>query len=165
VHLEEDKLFVQLCNRVSGDCARWILDLGATNHWREVCVLYSKVQGTVWFGDGLVAKIEGHGTILLKCKTSEHKALAGVYLIPRLRANITSLGQMEEDGCKIMLHVGHLKIWDRLGRLVASVKRAPNQLYVLQLDVDRPVCLAAQGTSPAWCWHTRYGHLNFRSLR
>jgi hypothetical protein len=125
----------------------------------------NKVQGTVRYGDGSVAKIESRGTILLKCKTGEHKVLAGVYLIPRLTANIVSLGQMEEDECKIMLHAGRLRIWDQAGRLVASVRRAPNRLYVLQLDVDRPVCLAAQGTSPAWRWHARYGHLNFRGLR
>jgi hypothetical protein len=111
-----------------------------------------------------VAKIEGRGTILLKCKTGEQKVLQGVYLIPRLTANIISLGQMEEDGCKIMLYNGRLRIWDQTGRLVASVKQAVNCLYVLQLDVDRLVCLATQGTSPAWRWHARFGHLNFRGL-
>jgi transposase InsO family protein len=48
------------------------------------------------------------------------------------------------------------------GRQGEALFKSP---VVLHLDVDRPVCLAAQGTSPAWCWHSRYGHLNFRGLK
>jgi hypothetical protein len=122
------------------------------------------VHGTVKFGDGSMANIEGRGSILLKCRSGGHRALTGVYYIPRLTANIVSLGQLEEDGHKILLHDGNLKIWDQAGSLVAKIPRAMNRLYVLHLNVERPVCLAAQGTSPAWLWHARYGHLNFRGL-
>jgi hypothetical protein len=76
-----------------------------------------------------------------------------------------SLGQLEEAGYKILLLDGRLKIWDTQRQLLASVPRSMNRLYELELDVARPVCLAAQGDSPAWRWHARLGHLNFRSLR
>jgi hypothetical protein len=36
---------------------------------------------------------------------------------------------------------------------------------MLELDVMQPVCLAAQGSSATWKWHTRFGHLNFRGLK
>jgi hypothetical protein len=49
--------------------------------------------------------------------------------------------------------------------LVAKVKRASNRLYIIYLDVHRPVCLAVQGTSTALRWHVRYGHLNFHNLK
>jgi hypothetical protein len=124
-----------------------------------------RVHGTVRFGDGSVTNIEGCGTILIKCKTGGHKALTGVYYIPRLKANIVSLGQMEEAGYKIILESGFLKLWNHAGTLAAKVKRDASHLYVLHLDVDQPVCLAAQGTSPAWRWHSRYGHLNFHGLK
>jgi transposase InsO family protein len=45
------------------------------------------------------------------------------------------------------------------------VKRATNRLYILNLDVNRPMCLARQSSIPAWRWQSRYGHLNFRGLR
>jgi transposase InsO family protein len=93
------------------------------------------------------------------------QALECVYLIPRLTANIVSLGQLEEDGHKIVLHVGSLKIWDWRDRMVSKGQRSTNRLYVLHLNVDRPIYLAVQGESPAWRWHARYGHLNFRGLR
>jgi hypothetical protein len=123
-----------------------------------------KVHGTVCFRDSVVANIEGRGTIMFKCKTGEHKLLVGVYMIPCLTANIVSLGQLEEDGHKIIMHADFLKIWDHHGRVVAKVKRVVNRLYVIRLDIDRPMCLAAQGDSPAWCWHVRIGHLRFRGL-
>jgi hypothetical protein len=169
VHLDEGKLFVQLGENGGGDDARWILDSGATNHMTGVRAVFSeidlRVHDTVHFGDGSVTNIEGRGTILIKCKTGGHKALMGVYYIPRLKANIVSLGQMEEAGYKIVLESGFLKLWNREGTLVAKVKCCASHLYVLHLDVDRPMCLAAQVTSPAWRWHSRYGHLNFRGLK
>jgi hypothetical protein len=153
VHLDEGKLFIQLGKNGGGDGARWILDSGATNHMTGVRVVFSEidlsVHGTVHFGDGSVTNIEGCGTILIKCKTDGHKALTGVYYIPCLKANIISLGQMEEAGYKIVLESGFLKLWNRAGTLTAKVKHGASHMYVLHCDVDRPVCLAAQGTSPA----------------
>jgi hypothetical protein len=63
-----------------------------------------RVHGTVRFGDGTVTNIEGHGTILIKCKNSGHKALTGVYYIPCLTTNIISLDQLEEAAYKIELN-------------------------------------------------------------
>jgi hypothetical protein len=65
-----------------------------------------------------VANIKGHGSILIKCKTSGHKALIGVYYIPRLTSNIISLSQLEEATYKIVLHDGFLRLWDRVKQAV-----------------------------------------------
>jgi hypothetical protein len=114
VHLDEGKLFVQVRENGGGDGACWILDSGATNHMTGMCAVFSeidlRVHDTVRFGDGSVTNIEGRDTILIKCKTGGHKALTGVYYIPRLKANIVSLGQMEEAGYKIVLESGFLKL-------------------------------------------------------
>jgi hypothetical protein len=114
-------------------------------------VINLRVHGTVHFRDGSVANIEGHDSILIKCKTSGHKVLTGAYYISRLMVNIISLGQLEEAAYKIVLHDGFLRLWDQAGTLVANVKHGLNRLYILYLDVNRYVCLVAQGTSPAWC--------------
>jgi hypothetical protein len=66
-----------------------------------------------------------------------------VYHISQLTASIVNLGQLEEDGYRILLFGGYLKIWDANGRLMAKVERAANRLYVLELNIARPVCLAA----------------------
>jgi hypothetical protein len=169
VHLDESRLFVQLGEKRDGDDARWILDSGAMNHMPDIRGVFSeidlRVHGTFRFGDGLVANIEGRNTILIKCKTGGHKALTEMYYIPRLTTNIVSLGQLEEVSYKILLYGSILKLWERARALVAKVKRGANRLYILHLNIDQPVCLAMQGTSPTWRCHARYGHLNFRSLR
>jgi hypothetical protein len=114
---------MQLGDGERGDCSRWILDLGATNHMTGDQLAFieidRKVHGTIRFGDGVVANIEGRGTIQLKCKTGDHKLLASVYLISCLTTNIVSIGQLKDDGHKIVLHASFLKIWDHHGCTVA----------------------------------------------
>jgi hypothetical protein len=73
-----------------------------------------------------------------------------VYLILWLTTNIVSLGQLEEDGHRILLFGGCLKIWDQWETLVAKVERSVNSLYLLKLNVVQLVCLVAQGNSAAW---------------
>jgi hypothetical protein len=51
-----------------------------------------------------------------------------MYHIPRLIANIVSLGELEEAGFKIVMVDGALKVWDPLQRLVAVVWRGANWL-------------------------------------
>ena len=114
VHLQEDKLFVQLGEKHDEGETRWILDTGATNHMTGDRSFFSEldtgVHGTVKFGDGSVVNIEGRGTILFMCKTGEHQQLGGVYFIPKLAANIISLGQLDEDKFKVLIEEGVLRI-------------------------------------------------------
>ena len=101
------------------------------------------IQGTVKFGDGSVVNIQGRGIVLFKCKNGEHQALTGVYHIPRLTANIMSLGQLDAEGFKILIEDGVLRVWDLARRLLVRVRRTTNNLYTLSLDIGWPVCLAA----------------------
>ena len=36
---------------------------------------------------------------------------------------------------------------------------------MLNLAIDRPVCLAARCSEVAWQWHARFGHLSFQGLK
>jgi hypothetical protein len=47
---------------------------------------------------------------------------------------------------------------------VAVVRRGAKRLYVLDANVDKPVCLAAHAEEEAWRWHARYGHIGFQAL-
>jgi hypothetical protein len=76
VHLDEGKLFIQLGENRGSDGARWILDLGVTNHMMGMRATSSeidlRVHGIIHFGNGSETNIEGRGTILIKCKTGGH---------------------------------------------------------------------------------------------
>jgi transposase InsO family protein len=63
-----------------------------------------------------------------------------------------------------MIDAGVMKIRDQERRLFAKVPRSPNRLYVLEVNLDTPVCLAVKGSENAWLWHARFGHLNFPAL-
>jgi hypothetical protein len=151
------------------DTKTWVLDTGATNHMsgcREAFAeLNSEVLGTVRFGDDSVAQIEGRGMVTFVCKTGETRSFTGVYYIPRLTMNIVSIGQLDEVGYKVNIDDGIMRIRELGCRLLAKVKHAANRLYVLNIKIAPPVCLAARDDPEAWRWHARLGHVNMVALR
>ena len=87
-----------------------------------------------------------------------------VYYIPQLRSSIISIGQLDERVSEVLIKDGVLRIRDREQQLLAKVKRFRNRLYLLNLKVEQPICLAAWRTEKSWLWHARYGHLSFDAL-
>lgn len=169
IFVNEQKVFADLGPREEGDDHLWVLDTGATNHMTgcrsAFSELDSRVYGNVRFGDGSLVEIEGRGTIVFICKNGAHRALTGVYYIPRLKANIISIGQLDETGCRVNIFDGVLRIYDPSRCLLAKVIRNLARLYHLSLNIGRPVCLSARSTEMAWLWHARFGHLGFSTLR
>ncbi|WVZ81795.1 hypothetical protein U9M48_029136, partial [Paspalum notatum var. saurae] len=168
VYLVEGKVNAVLDDDEGRDPRRWIFDTGASNRMTGCRDAFSdldtSVAGTVRFGDGSVVRIEGCGTILFDCKNGEHGALPNTYYIPRLTANIVSCGQLDED-FEILIRRGVMRVRDEQHRLLAKIRRGPGRLYVLDLTIARPVCLAARAGEDAWRWHARFGHTNFAALR
>ena len=78
--------------------------------------LDTTVMGSVKFGDGSAVEIQGRGSVLVECLTGEHRILTNIYFIPRLRSNIISLGQLDENGCKIAIEDGVMTIWTEPAR-------------------------------------------------
>ncbi|CAH9074982.1 unnamed protein product [Cuscuta epithymum] len=171
VLLNEGKVVPKLRDGATshGESDVWYLDNGASNHMTgqrsKFKDLDESVQGHVKFGDGSTVQILGKGSILLKCKNGEHRLLTDVYYIPSLCSNIISLGQLSEDGNKIVLHGTFLWIHDRFGKLLMKVKRTQNRLYKVLLETTQPVCLTASTHDLSWLWHTRLGHVNFQALK
>ena len=126
--------------------------------------LDGNVTGMVKFVDCSRVAIRGCGTIIFRYQNGEHRALMDVYYIPQLRSSIVSIGQLDERGCEVLIESGILKIRDRERRLLVKVKRSRNRLYLLDLKVEQPVCLAAWHTKEPWLWHARFVHLSFDPL-
>ena len=164
LHLDEPKTHALLGDGSGKDkTGGWCLDTGATHHMtgrREFFAeLDSDVRGSVKFGDASAVEIKGVGSVLFTAKTGEHRLLTGVYFIPALRNSIISLGQLDESGSRVLIEHGILRIWDRHRRLLAKVTRGENRLYVLDVQVAQPLCLAARRDDEAWQWQERFGHL------
>ena len=139
VALVEEKVFLHDKLRAKTTTNVWYLDTGTSNHMTgdstQFFELSFDVGGTVKFGDGSTVRIEGRGTVLFETRDGEHKALTDVYYILKLKSNIVSLGQLEERGCKIVLEDGYLWGYDRQRMLLMKVRRQPNRLYILNLDL------------------------------
>jgi len=169
IYLVEAKVFATFDSASDRDSRRWILDTGASNHMTGARSAFASldtgITGSVRFGDGSTARIEGSGTVLLSCKNGEHRSLSHVYYLPRLTANIISVGQLDEGGYEVLVKDGVMRVRDEEMRLLAKIPRSPGRLYVLDVTIARPVCLAARGADDAWVWHARFGHVNFTALR
>ena len=146
----------------------WYLDNGASNHmtgqrtkFRE---LDEGVTGLVRFGDGSTVEIKGKGSVMFKCKNGEEIVFHEVYYIPTLCNNIISLGQLSENGNKVVLNGNHLWVYDGDGRLMMKVQRSANRLYKILLETSKPACLLSKQEENAWLWHSRLGHVNFQSM-
>ena len=68
------------------------------------------VRGSVKFGDSSAVNIRGVGSIVLVAKTGEHRLFTGVYFIPALRNSIISLGQLDENGSRVEIKAGIMRI-------------------------------------------------------
>ena len=79
--------------------------------------------------------------------------LTDVYYIPQLRSSIISIGQLDERGSEVLIKDGVLRIRDWEQRLLVKVKRSRNRLYLLDLKVEQPICLAARRMEESWLWH------------
>uniref|UniRef100_A0ACD5ZKI0 Uncharacterized protein n=1 Tax=Avena sativa TaxID=4498 RepID=A0ACD5ZKI0_AVESA len=170
LHLDEPKAHALLGDGSGTDkTGGWCLDTGATHHMtgrREFFAeLDSDVRGSVKFGDASAVEIQGVGSVIFAAKTGEHRMLTGVYYIPALRNSIISLGQLDESSSRVLIEHGILRIWDRHRRLLAKVPRGANRLYVLDVQVAQPLCLAARPDDEAWQWHERFEHLHFQALK
>jgi len=146
----------------------WVLDTGASNHMignRSALTQLNKgVRGTLHFGDGSRVEIQGISSVVMQGRHQQHKVLTNVYYIPKLKSNIVSLGQLEENGLKATLGDGKLCVFDHDKSLLIAAPRTANRLYTVKLGLVSPVCLLANSDNLAWQWHARFGHLNFRAL-
>ncbi|XP_012703648.1 uncharacterized protein LOC105914958 [Setaria italica] len=170
LHLDEPRAHAFLGDGSSNDRTEgWCLDTDATQHMtgrREFFTeLDSSVRGTVKFGDASSVEIKGVGSVIFTAESGEHRLLTGVYYIPALRNSIISLGQLEENGSRVVIDDGVMRIWDRRRCLLAKVTRGANRLYILNVQVAQPFCLAARQDDKAWQWHERFGHLHFEALK
>lgn len=170
VLLNEEKVIPKL--EASGDKKKfsqlWYLDNGASNHMTGDKTKFSKldegVTGEVKFGDGSTVCIKGKGSVSFMCKTGEEKVFTDVFYIPTLSNNIISLGQMSEEGNKVVLDGEFLWVYGGDGRLLMKVKRSANRLYKIMLEESHNRCLLTRSEEKSQLWHARLGHVNWNAM-
>lgn len=133
-------------------------------HREKFNELNENVTCQICFGDGSTVRIEGKGTIIFKCKNGENHTLKEVYFIPTLCNNIISLGQLSEDGNKVVMNGEHLWVYNDHGKLLMKVQMSVNRLYKMVIEDCNPMCMLTKAEEQTWLWHSRLGHVNFQAL-
>lgn len=169
VLLNEEAVIPKLSHGENVQSNLWYLDNGASNHMtghrEKFKTLDEGVTGKVKFGDGSTVEIKGKGSIILKCKNGEERLLHEVYFIPSLCSNIISLGQLSENGNKVIMHGDFLWIYEKQGDLLMKVKRSLNRLYKIIIESSSNECLLSKSEETSWLWHSRLGHVNFKAMK
>ncbi|CAL2238396.1 unnamed protein product [Prunus armeniaca] len=136
-----------------------------------VCQTMEKPQKNVWyldtvrFGDDSKVSVLGKGDIKIWAKDNTVHIISSVFFVPSLKSNLLSLGQLHEKGYEIKITGGACQIHDQKRGLIAKAYMTTNRMFPLHIQSDGPTCYSAKVNDPAWLWHLRYGHLNFRGLK
>ena len=153
----------------SSDPALWYLDTGATNHMTGRREFFSNLDksstGSMKFGDNSRIQIRGKGEIEVNQGDGSILCLGNVLFVPKLEANILSLGRLDEEGYQMIMGEGKLTIFNPNGQLFAEVHRSSRRLYLLKLSIVDQCLITTKNTTEEWLWHSRFGHLNFYTLQ
>ena len=122
-----DEILPQGVSQCDLNKGMWYLDTSASGHMTGdkdlISDLDDSYKATVRFGDGSRISIEGRDKIVLNSKDNTHIIMKNVLYTPSLKANILSLGRLDEEGYDIRLHKSFLTIHNDIGVLLTKVKR------------------------------------------
>ena len=127
--------------------------------------LDESITGSMKFGDNSRIQIEGRGEIEVSQKDGSNLCLSNVLFIPKLEANILSLGRLDEEGYRMVMGEGKITIFNPFGQLFTEVHRSSGKLYLLKLSIVDQCLITTEATPKDWIWHSRFGHLNFHTLK
>jgi hypothetical protein len=112
----------------------WFIDSGCSSHMtgdQRKFVRLKKKGGNVAFGDDLSTKILGKGIVKL---ASENVKAGKVLLVEDLKHNLLSVSKICDQGYTLTFDSRKCKIKENnLVRLVATAKRRPNNIYILEM--------------------------------
>ena len=153
----------------TSDPALWYLDTGATNHMTRRQEFFNKIDdsitGSLKFGNNSQIQIKGRGEIEVNQKDGSILCLGNILFVPKLEANILSLGRLDEEGYRMIMGEGKLTILNPNGHLFAEVYRSKGRLYLLKLSIVDQCLIASEDTTEDWLWHSHFGDLNFHTLK
>jgi len=158
--------------------SKWVLDSGASHHMSPDSSSFTYVSPLssipVMTADGSPMPLAGVGSLV-----TLHLSLPNVYLIPKLKLNLASVGQICDFGnYLVMFSSSFCYVQDLQSQKLIGTGRRENGLYILD-ELKVPVAAAAAATttvdlssfrlslssSSFYLWHSRLGHVSSSRLR
>ncbi|CAN0856784.1 Retrovirus-related Pol polyprotein from transposon TNT 1-94 [Linum grandiflorum] len=142
----------------------WMVDSGCTNHMTHDEKLFSEInrnfKTSVKMGNGAVEEAKGIGTVTLQT-TGGTMTIRDVLLVPDLKFNLLSVGQLIEHGFSLTFDKKLCEIYFPEGEQMLQVPMK-NKSFSLG-TANGHVGLQAQ-VDESKLWHRRFGHYNMESL-
>jgi hypothetical protein len=142
----------------------WYVDSGFSKHMtgdKDIFLTLKKERdGSISFGNDNSTRIIGKGTVKLGSKDAKEE---NVLLVEDMKHNLLSVSQMCDQGHKLVFDSEKCEIRKAgSGKLVATTKRTPSNIYVLN-EIGKERCFLGKDDE-SWLWHKRMGHINFDNL-
>ncbi|BBG94303.1 hypothetical protein Prudu_002549 [Prunus dulcis] len=148
----------------------WYLDSGCSNHMsgNENIFLDVDTSATpnIKMGNGAIVEAKGKGRIAVKTKKGM-KQIHDVLLVPKLSQNLLSVGQLVENGYRLVFQDGACIIYDKnaVEMVIAKVKMERNRNFPIEFQYAEVAAMKADVVQDSWLWHKRFCHLNFQGLK
>ena len=114
-------------------------------------------EGIVTFSNDNSSKILGKGTVSLGSKDASAK---NVILIKNIKHNLLSFSHMCDQGHILIFNSKDCEIRkERSNILVATPKRTPNNIYILD-EIGKESCFLGK-EDESWIWNKRMVHIHF----
>jgi hypothetical protein len=158
--------------------SEWVLDSGASHHMSLDSSSFTFVSPLssipIMTVDGIHMPLTGVGSVI-----TPHLSLPNVYLIPKLKLNLASVGQICDSGDYLVMFSGSFCcVQDLQSQKLIRTSRRENELYILdELKMSVAAVAAAPTTvdlssfhlslssSSFYLWHSRLGHVSSSRLR
>jgi hypothetical protein len=153
--------------------SKWVLDSGASHHMSPDSSSFTSVSSLssipVMTADGTHMPLADVSSIV-----TPHLSLSNVYLIPKLKLNLASVGQICDSGDYLVMFSGSFCcVQDLQSQKLIGTGRRENGLYILdELKVSVAATTAdlssfrlSLSSSSFYLWHSRLGHVSSSRLR
>ena len=93
--------------------------------------------------------------------------ITGVFYVPKLKNNLLSIGQLQENELTILFQSRKCKVFHPEKGLIIETKMSSNRMFILHV-VSQPIastCFNTITKDIVLLWHCRYGHLSFKGLK
>ncbi len=178
---ENDAIAFIMCNvGEEGSLEVWYLDSGCSNHMSGNETLFSFIdkssKSEIKMGNNGTLLVVGKGSIMVCTKQGEKKEIKNVYFSPGMKHNLMSIGQIIQNGYKVLMENDTCVIHERDGskNLLAVVQMTKNRMFPLRIEtyfssqvgVAPPTKSALRSVieDPSRLWHLRYCHLGYVGL-
>ncbi|CAM8913943.1 unnamed protein product [Rhodiola kirilowii] len=120
---------------------RWYFDSGCSRHMTGNPKFLTNIERfngkSVTFGDGVEGRVLGRGTL----KVPGLPRLTNVFLVEGLQANLISISQLCDGDNHVQFTQNKCIVQNNQNQIVLTGRRAPNNCYLLDLDLPTDACL------------------------